>query len=86
MNPLATGIARNHGRFASNRTTAGLLLAAPLLTACYVVPVQPEGRVYPPAVFNSGTSAGTFPTPVNMSSYPLPIAAVPGPVVLTARL
>ena len=65
----------------SKRTALGLLLIAPLLTACYVVPVHPDGRVYPP-----GTSAANFPAPVQLSSYPVTIAGAPGPVVLTARL
>ncbi len=72
------------GLFAAKRTALGLLLATPLLTACYVVPVHPDGRVYPPSAANS--AASTFPAPVNMSSYPVVIAAAPGPVVLTARL
>lgn len=57
------------------RHVLAALLAAPLLTACYVVPVHPDGRVYPPGSV-SPTSA----------PYPVPVAAAPGPVVLTARL
>jgi hypothetical protein len=62
----------------SKRSLFALLLAAPLLTACYVVPVHPDGRVYPPP----GSSAGTapFPAPITV------IAAPPGPMVFTARL
>ena len=55
------------------------LMAAPLLTACYVVPVHPDGRFYPPAATTS-TSAPTA------APYPIVIAAPPGPVVFTARL
>ena len=59
------------------RTFAGIAFAVPLLTACYVVPVHPDGRVYPPP----GT---TFPTPgpVIMQAPPAP----PAPLVYTARL
>ena len=56
------------------RAVLGLLLAVPLLTACYVVPVHPDGRVYPPP----GTTVGNAPVTV--------IATPPGPVVFTARL
>ena len=79
MNALA---ACKPSLFATKRTVLGLLLVAPLVTACYVVPVHPDGRVYPPA----GTTVGAFPAPVNVSSYPVTIAGAPGPVVLTARL
>lgn len=58
----------------AKRNVLALLLAAPLLTACYVVPVHPDGRVYPPP----GTTVGGAPITV--------IATPPGPVVFTARL
>jgi hypothetical protein len=58
----------------AKRNVLAALLAAPLLTACYVVPVHPDGRVYPPA----GTTVGSAPVAA--------IAAPPGPVVFTARL
>ncbi len=57
------------------RHVLAALLAAPLLTACYVVPVHPDGRVYPPGA--------TFPS---AAPYPVVVAAAPGPVVFTARL
>ena len=62
------------------RHVLAALLAAPLLTACYVVPVHPDGRVYPPP-----GSTAPFPAPVS-APYPIVIAAPPGPVVFTARL
>ena len=84
MQALATnnqpGGSGKPGTFVTKRTVLGLLLVAPLLTACYVVPVHPDGRVYPPP----GTAIGTGPAPV--TSYPVTIAGAPGPVVLTARL
>ncbi len=60
------------------RHVLAALLAAPLLTACYVVPVHPDGRVYPP-----GATAPATPT---SAPYPVVVAAPPGPVVFTARL
>ena len=66
---------RHLGIPATMRTVLGLLLVTPLVTACYVVPVHPDGRIYPPA----GTSAYSMPVPVI-------VAQAPGPVVFTARL
>ena len=60
----------------SARHILAALVAAPLLTACYVVPVHPDGRFYPPT-----GSTTLVPAP-----YPIVIAAPPGPVVFTARL
>lgn len=59
------------------RTLAGIALAIPLLAACYVVPVHPDGRVYPPP----GTTT-TAPAPAQIS---VP-AAAPIAVAYTARL
>ena len=56
------------------RAVLGLILAAPLLAACYVVPVHPDGRVYPPP----GTVVGSAPVTV--------ISTSPAPLVFTARL
>ena len=58
----------------AKRNVLALLLAAPLLTACYVVPVHPDGRVYPP-----GSSHSPVP------GAPITIIGAP-PVVFTARL
>lgn len=60
----------------AKRNVLALLLAAPLLTACYVVPVHPDGRVYPP----SGSHSPVPGAPITI------IAAPPPPVVYTARL
>ncbi len=64
--------------FPARRTVLALLFAAPLLTACYVVPVHPDGRVYPPA----GSTVNTAP----VAAAQLPVAVAPAPVVFTARL
>ena len=61
------------------RTAATLLCVLPLFAACYVVPVHPDGRVYPPP----GTSV--YP-PAAITPYPAPAAIAPGPTVFTARL
>lgn len=52
------------------RSLLALACATPFLTACYVVPVHPDGRVYPP--------------PSPSVAYPVPVA--PGPAIFTARL
>ena len=62
----------------ARRTIFALLLAAPMVTACYVVPVHPDGRVYPPA----GTAVSTAPA----AAVQTPPAVAPPPVVFTARL
>ena len=82
MKALANGKSGNPGISVTRRTVLSLLLITPLLTACYVVPVHPDGRVYPPP----GMSAGTAPVPAPAFSYPVTVAGAPGPVVLTARL
>ena len=63
------------------RNLLALLCATPLLTACYVVPVHPDGRVYPPP----GTNIGQPAAPA-VAQAPVTIAAAPGPVTFTARL
>ena len=59
----------------SLRGALAVVAAVPLVAACYVVPVHPDGRVYPPP----GTSAASG-TP-----YAMP-AVAPAPIVLAARL
>ncbi len=59
------------------RTLAGSVFAVPLLAACYVVPVHPDGRVYPPPGTTVAASA-----PMVVQAPPAPI----GPLVYTARL
>jgi hypothetical protein len=60
------------------RNILALLCATPLLTACYVVPVHPDGRVYPPSGSGAGQSA--------VMVTPAQLAIAPAPVVFTARL
>jgi hypothetical protein len=66
----------------SNHGPLATLAALPLLAACYVVPVHPDGRVYPPP----GTTAGA-PAPA-LAAPPAPAQPVapPAPVIFTARL
>lgn len=61
-----------------SRGVAALTCALPLLTACYVVPVHPDGRVYPPPGTHVGSQA-----PVQAAPIPAP---APGPVIFSARL
>lgn len=56
----------------ATRSAIALLLATPWLTACYVIPVQPDGRPYP--VPGVPTAQGTG------------VIVTSAPVVLTARL
>lgn len=65
----------------ARRTILALLLAAPMVSACYVVPVHPDGRVYP----QPGTTATTA-TTAPVAVVQLPAAAAPALVVFTARL
>ena len=61
-----------------SRGVVALTCALPLLTACYVVPVHPDGRVYPPHGTHVGSQA-----PVQAAPAPAP---VPATVVFSARL
>ena len=59
----------------SLRGALAAVAAMPLVAACYLVPVHPDGRVYPPP--GTGTASGT----------PYATTAVaPAPIVLAARL
>ncbi|MBL8377578.1 MAG: hypothetical protein JNM79_06920 [Burkholderiales bacterium] len=58
------------------------LSALPLLAACYVVPVHPDGRVYPPA----GTTVGAPAHPAPAAQPAAQPVAPPAPVIFTARL
>lgn len=65
------------------RAPLAALSALPLLAACYVVPVHPDGRVYPPAGTTVGAPAQTVPAQPAPAAQPV---APPAPVVFTARL
>ena len=68
----------------AKRTIFALLLAAPMVTACYVVPVHPDGRVYPPSGTTTTAPVTAVQTPV--AAVQTPAAVAPTPVVFTARL
>ena len=55
-------------RATMTRGILALACALPLLTACYVVPVHPDGRVYPPTGTQGAQATMVMPATVWMLS------------------